>query len=427
MALLAVGGALPFAPRVSAQAVFVTSSCAAAVVIDGGNLPASATVDTRSMPLDPSVPTFPCYGKLVLPTGGQVQPSRVVWFSFTPTATDTYRIDTLGSAPADYDTILGAYTGTCGSLTPVSGLCGRNGFYADDAPGSLQSSITLDLTAGTTYTFAVGAIGAANSYTGHVDPSAGGMLKINVTRVAVPYAYAYIVPALVRSGGVTSELHVTNLENADGQFLVQYLTHGNDGEQTLPARQPFAPAQLVAGGGSRLYLDVVGLFGYADDWGALYIQSTRRLLVGAHTWAPAAGGGTVGSYTVGVDVSPGATAPEALATGETGRFAGVRESATARTDLVFANTATVPCSLQAEVRDGSGALLGAARTLVVPPGTAMQKTRLRDTFAIAGDVRNASVVVRAATPGCSVVGVAYVSDGNTTPGTNDRYAVPLRK
>ena len=429
VALLVASGALPLAGRAAAQAPLVTSSCAAPTVIDAASLPVSvAAVDTRSMPLDPAVPAFPCYGKLILPTGGQVQPSRVVWFSFTPTATDTYRIDTLGSTPADYDTILGAYTGSCGTLAPVSGVCGRNGFYADDAPGSLQSSITLNLAAGTTYTFAVGAIGAANSYTGHVDPSAGGTLKVNVSRVAVPYAYAYILPSFVRSGGFTSDLYVTNLENADGQFLVQYLTHGNDGEQTMPARQPVAPAQIVSAGGSRLYVDVVGLYGYADDWGALFIQSTRRLLVGSRTWAPAPGGsGIVGSYAAGMDISPGLSAPEALATGETGRFSGVREGAAARTNLVFANTATVPCTLNAEVRDGTGGLLGATRTLVVPPWTAMQKTGLRSTFAIPGDVRDASVVVRNVTTGCSVVGVAHVFDGNTAPGTNDLDAVPLRK
>ncbi len=425
---MVASAAFPLARGAFAEATPAAASCAAPIVIDAASLPASAAaVDTRSMPLDPAVPTFPCYGKLVLPAGGQVQPSKVVWFSFTPTTTDTYRIDTLGSTPADYDTILAAYTGGCGTLAPVSGICGKNGFYADDAPGSLQSSITLNLSAGTTYTFAVGAIGAVNSYTGQVDPSAGGTLRLNVARVAVGYAYTYLVPSFVRSGGLTSDLFVTNLENADAQFLVQYLTHGNDGDQTMPARQPTAPAQLVSAGGSRLYVDVVGLYGYAEDWGALLIQSTRRLLVGSRTWAPSAGGGTVGSYTAGVDISPGLASPEALATGESGRFIGIREDAAARTNLVFANTTTVPCTLHAEVRDGTGAVLGTTRSLVVPPSTAMQKSRLKDTFAISGDVRGASVVVRNVTAGCSVVGVAYVVDGNTAPGTNDPDAVPLRK
>jgi hypothetical protein len=398
------------------------------VVIDPASLPYSAPgIDTRSMTFDAQIPAFPCYGKLILPTGGQVQPSKIVWFSFAPAVSDTYRIDTLGSSPADFDTILGVYTGACGSLAPVSGVCGKSGFNPDDAPGSLQSSVTLNLSAGTTYTIAVGAIGSLNSYTGQADAPAGGILKLNVTRVAAAYPYTYVVPSVVHSGGAVSDVFVTNLESADAQFVAQYLSHGNDGDQTMPSRQVQPPPQIVPAGGTRLYTDVVGLLGFADDWGALVLQSTRRLAPGGRTWTPAAGGGAVGSYTVAVDVSPGLVSPEALATGETGRFTGVREDAAARTSLVFANLSSAPCVLQAEVRDGVGAVLGAARTMSVPPFTAMQKERLKDTFAITADVKIASVVVRNVTPGCLVVGAAYVFDGNTAPGSNDSWAVPLRK
>jgi hypothetical protein len=379
------------------------------------------------MTYDAQVPAFPCYGKLMLPTGGQVQPSKIVWFSLTPAASDTYRIDTLGSSPADYDTILGIYTGGCGSLAPVSGVCGKSGFNPDDVPGSLQSSVTLNLSAGSTYMIAVGAIGSLNSYTGQADAPSGGILKLNVARVATAYPYTYVVPSVVHSGGAASDVFVTNLENADAQFVAQYLSHGNDGDQTMPSRQVQPPPQIVPAGGTRLYTDVVGLLGFADDWGALVLQSTRRLAPGGRTWTSAAGGGSVGSYTVAVDVSAGLASPEALATGETGRFTGVREDSAARTNLVFANLSTAPCILQAEVRDAVGALLGTARTISVPPFTAMRKERLKDTFAITADVRSASVVVRNVTPGCSVVGAAYVFDGNTTPGSNDSWAVPLRK
>ncbi len=397
-------------------------------MIDPASLPYSAPgIDTRSMTYDAQVPAFPCDGKLIVPTGGQVQPSKIVWFSFTPTASDTYRIDTLGSSPADYDTILGVYTGGCGSLAPVSGVCGKSGFNPDDVPGSLQSSVTLNLAAGTTYTIAVGAIGSVNSYSGQVDTPAGGILKVNVARVVAAYPYTYVVPAVVHSGGAASDVFVTNLENADAQFVAQYLSHGNDGDQTMPSRQMQPPPQIVPANGTRLYPDVLGLLGFADDWGALVLQSTHRLAPGGRTWAPAVGGGTVGPYTAAVDVSPGLASSEALATGETGRFTGVREDAAARTNLVFANVSTVPCVLQAEVRDALGAVLGAARTVSVPPFTAMKKEGLKDTFAIAADVRGASVVVQNVTAGCSVVGVAYVVDGNTTAGSNDSYQVSLRK
>jgi hypothetical protein len=392
-------------------------------VIDPASLPYSGPgIDTRSLNYDTTVPAFPCYGKLVLPAGGQVQPSKILWFSFTPAVSDTYRIDTLGSTPADYDTILGVYTGKCGSLAPVSGVCGKSGFNPDDVPGSLQSSVTLNLAAGTTYTIAAGAIGAVNAYTGQVDAPAGGVLRLNVSRALPAYPYTYVLPSLVHSGGLASDLSVTNLESADGQFVAQYLSHGADGDQTMPSRQVQPAPQTVQANGTRLYPDVLGLLGFADDWGAMVLQSTRRLALGARTWTPA-GADLVGTYTAGVDVSPGLAAPEALATGESGRFAGVREDAGVRTSLVFANLSTAPCTLQAEVFDAVGAVLGTARTLSVPPSTAMRKERLKDTFAISVDVRGASVAVRNVTAGCSVVGVAYVVGA----GSSDSYAVPLRK
>lgn len=420
-------GTPPAVGQASAPAPVLSAACATPLVVDAGALPwSSPQIDTRALGADPAGPRFPCYAKLVLPTGGQAQPSKVVWFSFTPASSDVYRIDTLGSSPADYDTILGVYTGACGTLEPVSGVCGKSGFFPDDAPGSLQSSVTLNLMAGTTYTIAVGAVGTTNAYSGLVEPPAGGALRLNVARVPVAYAYTYLIPSLTRGAGFVSDLYVTNLEATDAQFLAQYLGHGNDGDQNLPAVQPVAPPQIVSAGGTRLYADTLGLFGYATEWGAMVVHSTRRLLIGVRTWASVAGG-AVGQFSAAVDVSPGLASPEALGPGETGRFVAVREDAGARTSLLFANTAASACTLRAEVRDGAGAVLGQVRTIVVPPGTAVRKDGLKSTFGIAGDLRAASVVVRNASPGCSVVGVAHVADGNAVPGTGDPYAVPLRK
>ena len=408
------------------------TTCASALVIDPRGLPwSSPGIDTTDIPGDGNPPVFPCYTKGQFMAGGQALPSRVVWFSFTPTVSGTYRIDTFGSVPtATYDTILGVYTGSCGSLDPVSGICGANGFFPDDAPGSLQSSVTLILRAGTTYQIAAGGIGQPNAFTGgQFDPSPGGTLRLNVTAVAIAYPYTYIVPSVARMGGYTSDLNVTNAEASDGQFLIQYLGHGNDGDQSVPSLQPVSSPQSIGARGSREFVDILsGLFSISSDYGAILVQSTSRLVIGARTATPGPGGvGAFGQFTEAVDVSSGATPALALAYGETGRFVAMREDASTRTNLAFVNTSMSPCAVVAVALDGNGNLIGGPRTFTVPPLTMIQKNRLKDTFGFVVDVRNASVLVTNVTPGCAVAGAAYVVDGNTEPGTNDPFSVPLRK
>jgi hypothetical protein len=407
-------------------------ACTDAVVVDPSALPwTSSGVDTRAIEDDGNPPVFPCYTKGQLSTGGQAPPSHIAWFSFTPAVSATYRIDTLGTMPAsEYDTIIGVYTGSCGSLGAVAGICGQNGFTPDDAPGSLQSSITLNLNADTTYRIAVGGIGQPNSFSGAFEPSKGGMLRLNVARVAVNYPYTYVVPSVARAGGFVSDLSVTNVEASEGQFVVQYLGHGSDGELNLPAVQPASSPQRISPSGSREIPDVLAtLFSVSSDYGAILVQSTGRLLIGARTATTTTSGvvGTFGQFTEAVDVSAGATPALALATGETGWFVAVREDASARTNLVLVNPSLTPCVLQSELRDSGGNALGGTKTFTVPPRTTIQKNRLKDTYGVTGDVRAASVLVRNVTAGCAIAGTAYVVDGNTTAGTNDPFAVPLRK
>jgi hypothetical protein len=413
------------------QSPATNTNCAEPIIIDPGALPwSSPGLDTVAIVDDGNPPVFPCYSKGQLPTGGQAPPARIAWFSFTPAVTDTYRIDTIGTTPAtDYDTILGLYTGACGSLNPVSGICRQNGFFPDDAPGSLQASVTLTLSGGTTYTIAVGGVGQPNGFMGVFEPSKGGTLRLNVARVAVSYPYVYVIPSVARTGGFVSDLAVTNVEAADGQFLVQFLGHGNDGDQNVPALQPLSSPQRVAPSGARAIPDVLAsFFSVSSDFGALLVQSTSRLLVGARTATAAPSGvGSFGQFTEAVDVSSGATPGFALAFGETGRFIAVREDASARTNLALVNTAMTPCAVESEVRDGGGNLMGSARTFTVPPRTMIQKNRIKDTYGITDDVRTATVLVKNVTTDCSVVGVAYVLDGNTAAGTNDPFAIPLRK
>jgi len=69
-----------------------------------------------------------------------------MWYRFTASSTGTLTANTFGSR---YDTILAAYTGSCGALSPVAGACN------DDANGGVQSRVSLAATAGVTYYFLV--------------------------------------------------------------------------------------------------------------------------------------------------------------------------------------------------------------------------------------------------------------------------------
>jgi fibronectin type 3 domain-containing protein len=74
---------------------------------------------------------------------GRPAGTKSVWYSYTPSTSRWLYLDTFGS---NYDTMIGVFTGACGSLTPVT--CND-----DDArsPGGLNSAVALDATAGTTY------------------------------------------------------------------------------------------------------------------------------------------------------------------------------------------------------------------------------------------------------------------------------------
>jgi hypothetical protein len=85
---------------------------------------------------------------------------RTVWYSFTPTEPGRISVDTLES---NYDTTLGVYTGTKGSLTEVA--CNDNFGY------SRRSLVRFDAQPGTTYHIMVGSLATG----------VRGTLRLNVT------------------------------------------------------------------------------------------------------------------------------------------------------------------------------------------------------------------------------------------------------
>jgi hypothetical protein len=95
--------------------------------------------------------------------GGASQDQHSVWFRWTPTSSFQVLADTCGS---NFDTVLSAYTGTCGSFNEIA--CNDDG-ASPNCANTLQSGISWAATAGTTYyieaTQWVGATGAGLNMT----------------------------------------------------------------------------------------------------------------------------------------------------------------------------------------------------------------------------------------------------------------------
>jgi hypothetical protein len=132
-------------------------------------LPDVETEDTTAATIAPDDPLFTCAGT---PKTGKA----TVWFAYTPASNMVLHADTNGSS---YDTILGVWTGTRGSL--VEEACD------DDGGDGLQSSLEANLTGGVTYYIEAAQYGsplAADSKAAGA-PAVGGDLVLNLS-VAAP-------------------------------------------------------------------------------------------------------------------------------------------------------------------------------------------------------------------------------------------------
>ena len=110
-----------------------------------------------------------------------------VWFTWTPTASGTATVETVGSS---YDTVLAAYTGS--SLTGLTNLACND----DIASGNLQSRVSFTATAGTTYRIQAGGYqGATGSLTLKVTAPTSGCTSNN----------AFACPTSVAKGSTTSQ------------------------------------------------------------------------------------------------------------------------------------------------------------------------------------------------------------------------------
>lgn len=149
-----VAGPEPLAPSARDEQIGVLIAPShddfdAAVVVT--SLPFTSSANTTDATTDADDPD--CVGQ-----------GPTVWYAFTAPETGFYEADTFGS---DYDTTLGAYTGTRGNLTEIA---------CNDDTDTLQSRVLVELQAGETVYFMVGAF----------DSGPGGNLVFNLRMGSPP-------------------------------------------------------------------------------------------------------------------------------------------------------------------------------------------------------------------------------------------------
>lgn len=159
--------------------------CAGASIV--GNVPYSDIVDTSAATIGTGDP---------IPSCGNGSNSKSVWYAYTPSASGILTADTFGSS---YDTILSAYTGTCGTF--VDAACN------DDSAGS-QSMVQMNVTAGNIYHFLVSARNTdGGAVTFHLDLAPNCLFCDDFEDSILSGTWQYSSGVWTESGG---ELHGSN-------------------------------------------------------------------------------------------------------------------------------------------------------------------------------------------------------------------------
>ncbi|MGV3624577.1 MAG: IPT/TIG domain-containing protein, partial [Archangium sp.] len=118
-------------------------TCAGAEIVTPGSSPGQVVLSSAANVLNAAAGIEAPLSCLFTPTNG----THSVWFSITPAISGQYRIESCAAAAAGTtitDTVIAVYTGSCGTLTPLTNGCNDDGCTS-------QSFVTVPLTAGTQY------------------------------------------------------------------------------------------------------------------------------------------------------------------------------------------------------------------------------------------------------------------------------------
>jgi hypothetical protein len=224
------------------------------------------------------------------PNHGGNSGGRSVWFSWTPSASGSATVDTIGS---DFDTTLGVYTGTAvNALTTI-------GSNDDIQSGNLRSSVTFTASAGTTYRIAVDGYGGAS---GNI--TLNWSQTVSVPAPDAPASISY--PASSTTGSYTVSWAASSGATS---YMLQRSSNGGSSYSTVTTGASTSYAETVGNGSYRYRVSATnasGTSGYRTGSGDCVVNiPVPAPDVPASITYPATD--SDGSYTVSWAASSGAT------------------------------------------------------------------------------------------------------------------------
>ncbi len=321
----------------------------------------------------------------------------------------------------------GPCTLSCSATAPVTGIAGEVlAFVASASPsncgGGAPAAAWTFGDGGTAAGFtAAHAYAAPGTYSWTMTASVAGVTcarsgGLTITAAPAAGAFVYTIPAVTHSPGSAgavfrTDVAAVSLSDAAASLTLTFSQTGGgslDRSATIPPR------------GAREFADVlVSLFGNAPDaavFGALQIASTVPLVVSSRTYNQTANG-TLGGFL------PGVAGAQGLVPGRIGILPQLKKSAAFRTNVAVVNLGASPVTGRTQLRDGSGAPLGAARTWQAAPFRLVQEN---DIFSAAGvsEAAVAYATVEVLTAGGRVFAFASVIDNATNDPTLVSLVVP---
>ncbi|QQS08366.1 MAG: hypothetical protein IPK69_10235 [Phycisphaerales bacterium] len=328
-------GPQPPANDLCANAIPVADSA-----LSGGTpITGSTSLATNSGGL-PGSPT-PC---------GSSSGSPDVWYTYTPANTASVSINTCGSA---YDTVLGLYSGACGSFTQVA--CNDDEGSTGPCTGTLQSAITATLNAGQTYYIRVtGFNGNSGNYNLLVTGGGGTVTnppanddcagRIGLGLGATPFSTQDATtdgPAHAGCGTATNDVWFNHPQVGDGTLRISTCDVSTTFDTIIAVYQ--GP---TCGDFNALFIAC------NDDFCGLQSEVTIPVVDGAHYLIRIGGfNGAEGHGTLTLDFTP---APTCVADVDDGTGSGTPDGGVTVDDLLYYLTIYGQGALAADVDDGSG-------------------------------------------------------------------------